>query len=310
MKKAFMLLIVFITLISITLIDTRFTDAVFAADTTADQVTANNVAPQVVNVSVTNPVNLQEGCYPGFGGTDVNVTCTFVVNDSNGWADIDQAFEITRFWDAGTTAWAGPGNGFNDYYTSPGDGSDCYWSAGWDHDGDGISTAINASCNFSMYFYANSAATWTCGGVFRDTTPAQSDNPPTITNTTTVNPNVGTDVLTALVNFGAVDPGDQSADQTFQINNSGNIIQDASFNGTNLTLVTTILVGNVNYWNPGAGAAVNLTGPAAEGLELNSLKPTTITGTQNTTNWNITVPPGIMPGIHSGTIWVIAKADD
>ncbi|MEA1936601.1 MAG: hypothetical protein U9N04_00635 [Patescibacteria group bacterium] len=220
--------------------------------------------------------------------TTKTVSCTAIVTDSNGFADITSVeAKLYR-----TSVGAGAADNDNTHYTLSGD-ANCVPSGGSD-------STENYTCDFSVQFFAEPAE-WTC-----QVTPSDSGGAGTPdTDTITMNSLNALNVA-ATIAYGNMGLGTNSgaSPTSVQVTNTGNTIMDPQVSSAAaMTCATgTIAVGN-QEWSASTftyGAGTALTGTPAT-IDLNLPKPTTTTPVTDNSFWGIAIPATGVDGACTGS---------
>lgn len=253
-------------------------------------------------------------------GANTTVTCATNITDHNGVGDIDQTTLGAFLYKTGEVI--GAADDLNDHYsngTSSETSDDCAWSV---QNG----TTIQATCTFNTRHFID-PATWIANFTVNDT------NGPT-TNTSeltsyTVNSILGVDAHTTAIDFGTVELGNISSEQSTVIANAGNVQIDFNFSETaNAGYLACDGTGsdNIATSNTTSGVRYNLTTsfdfdvaeqlafPGTNYTEVNlnyyAATSTTDGASTDTMYWLLKVPNVSVGGTCTGTVTILAAEDN
>lgn len=171
------------------------------------RVNITNAAPEVIDVTMANPVTLN-------AGSTTNVQCNVSVRDFNGWATLNYTEAV--LYHSSSSQDAVDDN--NIHYTN----TNCSRVA---ENGD----YANYTCDFTVYYYALNG-TWTCNATAWDL----SDYNGTNSSTTTFNQVLALNV-TNLIDYGDMAVGETSTNRTANVSNIGNTAINVSVKGYGAT---------------------------------------------------------------------------
>ena len=258
----------------------------------------------IVDDTITNPENQIDLA----AATTQYIECNATIDDQNGESDIDHA-EAVFYWKAG-----------GETVTCGEDATNCYRNSSCVLYSTGNPTQKEAVCGFNVYFNAQNTtgAGWTCNITANDTVDYWTAGG--IEDTTDINPLVAININTSDMNFGALDPG-QNSSVSVNVSNYGNIRIDVRLNGTDLDCTRGSIDAEMLMYNctgevdVGFTTGTNLTNTITTCSDLNlmeSEETSSPSQTQNTTYWRMYAPFGnsthALGGSCSGTVWFIGTA--
>jgi hypothetical protein len=251
--------------------------------------------PVVIAVTVPSPVTLTAGSLTG-------VECNFSIRDYNGFADIS-AVNSTLF---STTVAETSVDNNNTKYTN----TSCSVIAGQQS-----GAYANYSCQFSLNYYAINGS-WTCLGFVNDTAALTARGNASLTVNALYALNV-----TPLIDYGDMNAGAFSDNETANVTNLGNIAINITVQGygrnlsDNLSFVCdqgNLSIGLEHFAaNSTANWTVkqNLSSTFAQIAGLTVAKTTNASSSFNTTYWELYIDPAqIAFGQCNGTIIFQAEA--
>ena len=258
----------------------------------------------IVDDTVTNPENQIDLA----AGTTQYIECNATIDDQNGADDIDHA-EGVFYWKAGGET------------TSCGeDATNCYKNSSCVLYSTANPTQKDVVCGFEVYFNAQNTVDtgWTCNITANDVVDYWTAGG--VEDATDINSLVAININTSNMNFGALDPG-QNSSLSVNVSNHGNIQIDVRMNGTDLGCDRGSIDAEMLMYNCTGEVGIdfatgtNLTNTIttcsdfdlAESEETTSPSPT-----QNTTYWRMYAPFGDesqpIGGSCSGTVWFIGTS--
>jgi len=247
-----------------------------------------NSAPSVGTLTAPSSITLN-------AGTTKLITCNATLTDTNGYSDIESA-NATFFDTAQTTETSADDN--NNHYTN----SSCTLSGG-------TGNTINASCAFTLQYYANNASSWQC----KITT---TDGQDTGSNTKNITVNELKTISVTALGFanstgGTLDLGGTSSQVTMNITNTGNVnasiqVNSTSFNCSIGTLQpSTIKYSNTSGFSYSNGTALTST-PTATNITVAARTNDSVSSV-NFIYWLLQMPSQEVGGNCNGTVTTTAS---
>ncbi len=246
-----------------------------------------NALPEILQVTISDPITLSAGAI-------TYIECNVSTRDWNGYADIN--FTDAYLYHSTSNPLAADDN--NTHYTD----SNCTVTQQGGY-------SKNFTCTFNVTYYALNG-TWTCNATVHDNSSIND----TDWNTTTINSMLALNISSTLLDFGQMDVGDTSANETLNITNIGNLDINVSLRGYGATegdgLAFNCTIGNISIDNERYslnsshtwGQKVPLTSGFQPVQNLTITKQDT-PGVlkRNTTYWQVYIPPN-PAGECNGTI--------
>jgi predicted transcriptional regulator len=270
-------------------------------------VQANQTPPTIESIEVDDGLTTPIAEIDLVGGTTKYVNCTAIINDVNTATDIDKAQGVF-FWKAGGETTSCDENANNCYQNSS-----CTLTTIA-----GNNTAKFAQCGFNVWYNAQNTSNygWTCNLTANDSANTWTGGAGT-EDAARVNALVAIDINSSTMDFGALNPG-QNSTGTVNVSNYGNTRIDIRLNGTGLSCDKgTVDPGMLMYnctdaVDVGLTKGTNLTGTIttcspfdlAETAETSTPSPT-----QSSVYWRLQVPYGgednTIGGECTGSVWFI-----
>jgi len=262
------------------------------ADTASGNVSITNAAPTMGPVTLWDEVGANATIDLSAGST-VTVTANVTVTDTNGGTNIASA-AATLYHSTNTSADV---DNENVHLTN----SSC--ALGTASGNDRVAT-----CSFTMNYMALNG-TWTANITATDLGSASVS----ATDTNTVSTLLGLDVTNTVIEFGGMALGtNTTTPTTMTVQNLGNILIDAQFNGGNYSCTSgTIPATNTKYGLTGANYDALGTGLTEGDVTQEGFDLTYRTGGTNSTKnelWGILIPTTGVSGTCSNTLTVTAIA--
>lgn len=251
------------------------------------QVNVTGSAPDVLSVIMQNPITLNANSLKV-------VSCNASIRDYNGISTVDNVH--ARFFHSSSSLLAADDN--NTHYSN----ANCT-----QYEQDGIYG--NYTCNLTLTYYATNG-TWNCTIVANDSSGLYGNN----SNRTNISAMLALNVTT-LIDYGQMNIGDTSTNQTANVTNVGNVPINVSVSGYgrtpgdglgfvceqgNLTVGLQHFSLNIsaNYTSK-----QNLTSAQQQVMGLTVPKPQNDSAVTNTTYWQLYLNPGQnVFGLCNGTI--------
>lgn len=254
------------------------------------RVNVTGSAPDVLYVSLQPSITL------GAGGI-TTVTCNVSIRDYNGFADLDTV-NATFFDTVSSSVYAADNN--NTHYSN----SSCSPIAGQQS-----GAFANYTCTFPVNFYAVNSS-WNCSAFVNDSINLGGNN----SNRTVVNELLALNVTT-LIDYGEMNVGDISSNQTANITNMGNRPINITVKGYGLTIADGLsfvceqgsLPIALERYSANITATYDekqvLSNTLTQMFGLTVAKPTDAVAVLNTTYWQLYLDPAYnVFGVCNGTV--------
>lgn len=239
-----------------------------------------NTAPSVSNILLDDETASPANQIDLNAGSTRTVWCNATVTDAEGYADIISSNSTIYSSSSNYSA----SDDRNNHYTN----SSCALSEGFD------TTKKNASCSFSVYYYAE-PGNWTCVLYGIDASSAAGNN----STNSNVSQTIALDISGEL-NFGTVIVNNISNEINTSVYNIGNTQLDISLNGTNISCdLGTGSVTNLRYnttdYGQDYGNMTSLTNDFVLIDDFALAKKTTTDESQVSKNvsWKLKMPLGV-----------------
>ena len=180
--------------------------------TVRTQVNITNSKPEVLNVTVSEAINISNRNITLNAGGTKDITCNATLRDWNGYSDIIYV---------NSTLWYVPTSSSN----ATDDNSTHYTNTNCTTSGNGVGYLVNYLCNFTVIYYANNG-TWNC-----NVTAMDNPNATGYGNGTTVLYPVYALNITDGIDYGGVAVESYSGNTTANITNLGNMAINITVEG-------------------------------------------------------------------------------
>jgi len=175
--------------------------------TVRTQVNITNSRPEVLNVTVSEAVNVSNRNITINAGGLKDVTCNATLRDWNGYTDITLVNVVNA------TLW----NTYSSTLNSSDDNATHYTNMNCTNAGNGAGFYVNYICNFTVVYYANNGS-WMCNVIVMDT-----QNTTGFGNGSTIFYPVYALNITDGIDYGGVPAQDFSGNVTANLSNFGNM---------------------------------------------------------------------------------------
>ncbi len=301
-----------ISLIFLTL--TSISSTVIADENLTTNVSVGNSAPTVHTITC-SPIT--DGNFTPSVGANETLYCWAIIEDSNGYGDVNQSTLDTNFYD---DTLAG-GDDLNSHYSN-GTGSNAATNCSWTS---ASGTNITANCSYNIRYFINpSDDGWTIDFNVTDGSGSTGSNATTLGVVTTI----GLDVKNSSIEYGNLALGGES-ERSINITNTCNqqidvMLRESDISGDGVGYLYCPSSNDLQTNNDTSGIRYNdtssftwsegtaLTGTSTQytGFDLGYYSPTGLTDGESTKNiyWRIKIPLTGISGVCSGQTEFIAIA--